>query len=84
MLVLTRRIDERICIGADIEIIVTRIDRGYVKIGIQAPKSIPVMRGELSNKGKSSFVESIPTNNDHHATVNSSQQHVTDADLLWM
>ena len=47
MLVISRKISESILIGDDIEITVTEISGERVKIGINAPKGIPIMRKEL-------------------------------------
>lgn len=47
MLVLTRKPNERIQIGDDIEIKVVSVDGDQVKIGISAPKSIDVHRYEI-------------------------------------
>ncbi|MFM7056666.1 MAG: carbon storage regulator [Planctomycetota bacterium] len=47
MLVLTRKTSETVWIGTDIEIRVTRIDGNKVRLAISAPRSTPVMRGEL-------------------------------------
>ena len=47
MLVVTRKVSESIVIGDNIEIIVTEIGSERVKIGIKAPRGIPVMRKEL-------------------------------------
>jgi carbon storage regulator len=47
MLVLTRRSGESIKIGNDIEVTVLEIQGDKVKIGINAPKNISVMRMEL-------------------------------------
>lgn len=47
MLILSRRVEEVICIGDDIEIMVTRIGPNSVRIGIKAPKHINIARKEL-------------------------------------
>jgi len=47
MLTLTRRAGERIQIGDDIVVLVREVRGGHVKIGIEAPRSWPVYRGEL-------------------------------------
>ena len=50
MLTLTRRIGERIAIGHEIEVEVLSISRGRVRIGIRAPRELPVHRGELLDR----------------------------------
>lgn len=47
MLSLSRRPGEVILIGDSIRIIVGEYRRGAVKIGIEAPRDIPVVREEL-------------------------------------
>jgi carbon storage regulator len=47
MLVLSRRAGERIQIGDRIEVTVVRIGPGVVRIGIEAPSEMPVMREEI-------------------------------------
>ncbi|MBF0498584.1 MAG: carbon storage regulator CsrA [Candidatus Riflebacteria bacterium] len=47
MLVLTRKINERIIIGDDIEIVLVDIGKDQVKIGINAPKTVKVHRWEV-------------------------------------
>lgn len=47
MLVLSRKTDQSIFIGDNIEIVVTRIERHAVRIAISAPKEVLVFRGEL-------------------------------------
>ena len=50
MLVLSRKIGERIWIGDDISVTVVRITGGGVRLGIEAPPELPVVREELKNK----------------------------------
>lgn len=47
MLALSRKITESIVIGNDIEITVLDIKGDQVKIGIKAPKTVPVYRKEI-------------------------------------
>ena len=47
MLILTRKLEESIVIGDDIQIVILAIDREKVKIGIKAPQHVPIMRKEL-------------------------------------
>ena len=50
MLVLSRKIGERIWIGDEIAVTVVRITGGGVRIGIEAPSEMPVVREELKRK----------------------------------
>ena len=50
MLVLTRRTGERLKVGPNITIIVTRIDQGSVRIAVDAPRHITIVREELTVK----------------------------------
>ncbi len=47
MLALSRRINESIIIGEDIELSILDIKGDQVKIGISAPKTVPVYRKEI-------------------------------------
>ncbi|TAL69614.1 MAG: carbon storage regulator [Bacteroidetes bacterium] len=50
MLVLSRKIGDVITIGSTVKITVLSYDRGVVRIGIEAPKNIPVHRKEVFDK----------------------------------
>lgn len=47
MLILTRRVGEVLVIGDDIRIVITAINGTQVRIGIEAPKEVKVLREEL-------------------------------------
>ena len=47
MLVLTRKSNQSIMIGDDVEVSVLAITGEKVRLGIEAPKSIPVFRKEV-------------------------------------
>ena len=47
MLALARKVNESIVINDDVEVTVLEIKGDQVKIGINAPKSVPIYRKEL-------------------------------------
>ncbi|MFO0956756.1 MAG: carbon storage regulator [Isosphaeraceae bacterium] len=50
MLVLTRKLMEKLYIGGDICVTIVRLEGGQVRLGIDAPKHVPVVRAELLPK----------------------------------
>lgn len=52
MLVLSRKKDESLIIGDNIEITIVEIEDGKVKIGINAPKNVEINRKEIYDKIK--------------------------------
>ncbi|TLD96607.1 carbon storage regulator [Helicobacter jaachi] len=47
MLILSRKQDDSVIIGDDIEIRIISIDKGSVRLGFSAPASCVILRGEL-------------------------------------
>ena len=47
MLILNRKAGESLEIGEDITVTVVSVDGGKVRLAISAPKSVPILRGEL-------------------------------------
>lgn len=47
MLILTRKLNERVVIGDDIEVSIVEIRGDQVKLGIVAPKNVKVFRHEV-------------------------------------
>ena len=50
MLVLNRRVGEKLIIGGNIEITVLAIKGNQIRVGIEAPKEISVIREEIKDK----------------------------------
>lgn len=50
MLVLTRRLGEKILIGNDIVITIAELEHNKVRIGIDAPKQVVIKRAELLDR----------------------------------
>ena len=48
MLVLSRKLGEKIVIGDNIVVTVVKIDRTQIRLGIEAPQEVPVYREEIS------------------------------------
>jgi carbon storage regulator len=49
MLIIARRKGQRILIGDDVEVIVTELSKGTVKLGIMAPPERTILRGETKD-----------------------------------
>ena len=47
MLVLTRRVGEAVSIGEHIEVVVVAVRGDQVRVGIRAPRQVPILRAEL-------------------------------------
>jgi len=56
MLVLARKLNESIMIGDNVVVKVISIDKGVVKLGIEAPREISIIRNELIEDVKKSNI----------------------------
>ena len=59
MLVLTRKTNQSIMIGDEVEVTVLAVSRDKIRLGISAPKSVPVYRKEVWLSMKDGKVEEI-------------------------
>lgn len=64
MLVLTRKVGETIWIGENVEIVISEVKGDQVKIAINAPRNIEIVRGELRKEVSKSNTEAVVKNID--------------------
>jgi carbon storage regulator len=69
MLILTRKLNEEIKIGSGITVKIISISENTVKIGIDAPQNIQIVRTELYEKVKESSVKAIKSINERPAEL---------------
>jgi carbon storage regulator len=50
MLVLTRRVGESLTVGDEIKVTILGVKGNQVRVGIDAPRDLPVMREELKRR----------------------------------
>ena len=63
MLVLSRKESEKVILGDDIVLTIVRVSGDRVRLGIQAPKDMLILRQELENQGLE-----VQTNIDNNST----------------
>ena len=57
MLIITRRVDEAFFIGDDIEVVVLGVKGNQIRIGIEAPQDMNVLREEVYFRDKAELEE---------------------------
>jgi len=67
MLVLSRKQSQQIVIGPDIRITIVRLERNQVRIGIEAPRGLAVLREELTSRCETSNRSDHPEKGYTHA-----------------
>jgi len=50
MLVLSRKVGERILIGENISVTIVRVAQGIVRVGVEAPQELPIVREEIKRQ----------------------------------
>ena len=56
MLVLSRKVGEKILIGDEIVVTVVRVAQGVVRIGVEAPSNLPIVREEIKKTSQRPMV----------------------------
>ena len=74
MLILSRKIGESIIINGGIEIKVLDIQGNYMKLGIKAPKHIPVDRKEIHDRKTSADSETEDSESEDPTTTDKEEQ----------
>ncbi|WP_160687325.1 carbon storage regulator CsrA [Clostridium sp. C2-6-12] len=62
MLIITRKKGQSFMIGDDIEITISKLEDGSVKLGIDAPKDVTILRKELYEEIKNENKEAMKVN----------------------
>jgi len=65
MLVLSRKVGEKILIGDNISITVVRVAQGMVRIGIEAPQNLSVVREEIKDQMRTPAPKKVPAASQH-------------------
>ncbi len=64
MLVLSRKEGERLVIGDNITIVISKVSGNRVTIGIEAPSEVRIVRGELDDKSSKPVGRDAPIGRD--------------------
>jgi len=64
MLVLSRKLDQDIIIGDNIRIRILKIKGNTIRLGVEAPRDVKVLRGELPS---SNHAQEVTAEEDHQA-----------------
>jgi carbon storage regulator CsrA len=67
MLVLSRKVGQKVLIGEDIEVVVVQAKDGSLRLGITAPKSVNILRSELAEQNAA--LTDMPLNDLSHLNL---------------
>ena len=79
MLILSRKKEESILVGSDIEITVVSVQGDQVKLGIKAPKQVDVYRKELFEEIQQENVEAAEVTVNIGGLINNSKNRTIDS-----
>lgn len=77
MLVLTRKVGEKLVIGDQITVVVNRVSGNRISLGIEAPPHVRIVRGELKSERSSATTST----GDHPSEVDLDTDRRTDREL---
>ena len=60
MLVLSRKVGEKICIGGGIEVTIVKVRGDRVQVGINAPPEVAIHRQEIAARMEHEAAQSLP------------------------
>jgi carbon storage regulator CsrA len=69
MLVLTRKADQKIQIGPNITITVIEVKGRYVRLGIDAPREVRIVRSEIASPPPVAYPQNEDNPGVHHPTT---------------
>ncbi|KUO65596.1 MAG: carbon storage regulator CsrA [Gracilibacter sp. BRH_c7a] len=76
MLVLSRKVNETILIGDDIEIVVVAVAGDNVRLGIKAPKDVKILRSEVYEDIQKQNVEAASGSPLHNKDISAKLQQM--------
>ena len=79
MLVLSRKVGERLVIGGNITVVVNRVAGNRVTLGIEAPDTVRIVRGELE-AAKGDFAH-LPASKEPHAEISARKFDSSDEEV---
>ena len=82
MLILTRKVNQKLIINDDIEIVILESYRNAVKIGVNAPNNVQIYREEIYNEIKKSNKQAQNIDVDAINTIKPKQLTKTNFDIM--
>ena len=82
MLILTRKINQKLIINDDIEIVILESYKNAVKIGVNAPNNVQIYREEVYNEIKKSNKQAHYFDVDAISNIKATQQNSAGFDII--